>query len=328
MSERRAISCFAAKSKDDAVLMASSSGGVFTELAKVIISKGGVVVGAAWSNDFRIVKHICVDSLNELQQLRGSKYVRSDITKMYALIGDHLANGNCVLFVGVPCQVAAIKKKFPLETNLICCALICHSCPDPKVWNRYVDELESNAQSKITGVEFRNKGLGWPNSLLQIQFADETKNIECELFKDPYAQAFGRGYSAGTSCLSCQFKNGNGGMDLTIGDFWGVEKISPDLVDEKGVSAIVVWTKCGQELVNHADVSKVAVTYDSIVAGNPYLVDSVHVDLRKRAIFQKGYFDDGVCAAVCKAEKVPFLLQSYLKVRRSLGNIARKLNLR
>ena len=123
---------FAYKNDDPGILLESSSGGAFTELATYIIGRGGAVYGAAFSEDWS-VKHICVESIDELGKLRGSKYVQSYIGNSYRDAEHKLKNGQLVLFTGTPCQIKGLKfflrKDYP---NLLTVDFICHGVPSPK----------------------------------------------------------------------------------------------------------------------------------------------------------------------------------------------------
>lgn len=143
---------FAAWSKDDDTRISSSSGGVFTELALNIIEKGGVVFGAAWNSDF-LVEHICVEFVEELPLLKGSKYIQSNIDNSYKRVLEELKKGKSVLFSGTPCQVAALKT-FTNSDHLITVDLICHGVPSIVAFKKY---LEYRNQGKKINKRQKNR---------------------------------------------------------------------------------------------------------------------------------------------------------------------------
>lgn len=100
---------YAAMARDDTLRIKSSSGGVFSEAAKRILAQEGAVYGAAYDEEFQ-VKHICVENLEDLWELRGAKYAESKLGDIYNEILIRLKQGQKVLFSGTPCQVAGLKS--------------------------------------------------------------------------------------------------------------------------------------------------------------------------------------------------------------------------
>ncbi len=99
---------YAMISQNDEVRLKSSSGGIFTLISEKIIDQGGVVFGAALSDDCRSVFHICVDNKKDLEKLRGSKYVQSKIGDTFKQAKQYLVDGRKVYFTGTPCQIGAL----------------------------------------------------------------------------------------------------------------------------------------------------------------------------------------------------------------------------
>jgi coenzyme F420-reducing hydrogenase beta subunit len=215
------IECYASRTADDELLKASSSGGMFTELARRILEEGGLVFGAGWNRSTSCPEHKCVSCESGLAELRGSKYAQSDISKTYGQIGRALASGTKVLFTGVPCQIAAMRKTFANDGNLILCGIMCHSVSDLAVWKKYVSELEGKAESKIESIRFRDKRNGWRSGTFVVEFEDPSRNVVENLYENDYARACFSGLAARRSCLDCQFRSGRCRADLMIGDFWG-----------------------------------------------------------------------------------------------------------
>lgn len=154
---------FACSAKDENFAKQSSSGGVFAILANMYIQEQAAIYGAAFDYNWNVC-HIRVDKKDELKRLYTSKYVQSDMGNTFRQVKSDLDNGKKVLFAGTPCQVAGLKTYLQKDyLNLLTVDFICHGVPSPLVWQRYIDELEQNLNSKITEISFRDKKDGWKN---------------------------------------------------------------------------------------------------------------------------------------------------------------------
>ena len=148
----------------------SSSGGIFTAIAKYIIEKNGVVCGAIFDENLNVV-HDIVDNLNDLKKMNGAKYVQSDMRDNLKKIKKYLDNGRLVLFSGTPCQVSGLNSYLNKEyNNLYTCDIVCHGVPSPKVFNKYKKELEKDNSSKISFINFRDKITGWKSYSFLVKF--------------------------------------------------------------------------------------------------------------------------------------------------------------
>ena len=180
---------FAAYSQNTELRRASSSGGVFSELAIQILARGGAVVGAAMEPD-GVVRHRVIASEAELEALRGSKYVQSEAWHTYPTVRKLLESGREVMFSGTPCQVAGLSKYLgKAREKLILVDIICHGVPSPKAWKSYAAQRQQSAGSAITAVDFRSKTNGWANYQLQIRFENGTTYAK-DRQTDPFMRAF------------------------------------------------------------------------------------------------------------------------------------------
>ncbi len=244
------LQVFAAHSRDEKIWFTSSSGGIFMALATHVIEKGGTVFGAIYDKNFK-VEHARISVKNELNKFQGSKYVQSDIDGIFHQVKIDLSNGKLVLFSGTPCQVEGLnlflQKPF---ANLITCDIICHCVPSPKVFADYIAYLQEKYKSCITEINMKDKTLGWGRQSLRIRF----ENGE-DLFNTPdsnlWNNLFYSRLISRPSCYECRFTNVNRPGDLTIGDFWGIEKTHPELYDKKGVSLIYVNTQKGKDVMEN-----------------------------------------------------------------------------
>ena len=237
---------YGCKHVDDEVRRHSSSGGFFYELARTVIMSGGVVFGAAFSEDFHRVVHVKASTLEELEPIRVSKYVQSEVDSSFPLVKAALGRGQSVLFSGTPCQIAGIKSFIgEVPDNLILAEVICHGVPSPKVWDIYLSGLENNQGSKVKFVTFRDKSKSWRKSdfLALFENGDEFRQANSE---NPYMKAFLKNLSLRPSCARCRFKSFSSGTDITMGDFWGSTELGDSYNDDIGISVVALNTFKGR----------------------------------------------------------------------------------
>lgn len=330
VQEKRSISVYAAKTTDIDILMSSSSGGAFTELAKVALSHGGVVFGAGWDANFNVV-HKCIENQAGLAELRGSKYVRSDMNGTSRRIKELLLGKREVLFTGTPCQCAAVRNVCGEDPNLLICGVMCHSTVNPEIWRKYLDEITRHNKDSIVAINFRDKSKGWKHSTFKVNFKKGSSIIE-PLGDNIYAKIFFSGLAAQEACFRCRFRNGAHGADLLIGDFWGVEQTHPELFDRNGVSAVIAYTKRGKEAIEHTALSLTEVPYSDVLLYNPYLEKRIECDSDKRMRFEKVWrrisLRRAYAYACCGPWYCRMAVLSYRKARNIVGRLLRALGLR
>lgn len=234
------IGCYAVWNADDAVRAASTSGGLFRILAERTIARGGIVYGAAFSDDFHRVAHQSAETIEALDHLMKSKYVWSDPTAAYKQALEQLKSGREVLFTGTPCQIAAIKSLAKgIDEKLITMDIVCHGTPRSEIFESYVKVLEARFGGKITKYEFRNKDAGWNFSHVRGVF-ESGAVYDKVLRNDPYYLAFGIGDSLRPGCFNCPFIGLERVADFTIADCWRVAASNPEFDDGKGTSLVLV----------------------------------------------------------------------------------------
>lgn len=248
------IEVYAFKNNED-VLYKSSSGGAFWAILEACygMSENNIVVyGASFGNDFKVM-HKAAYTMEECEQFRGSKYVKSDTKNVYKEIEEHLGRGNRVLFSGTPCQVAALKTRLKnkgIDTkNLYSIDLICHGTPKPQVWEDYKRWIESKYKSKISGVSFRDKNSSGAKYSLKLTLRNG-KVLVNTLETSIFTRLFLRRLIMEEGCYRCPFANMQRQGDITLGDFWGIENIMPDFPTNGGVSLILVNTDNGKLLID------------------------------------------------------------------------------
>lgn len=236
---------YGAYAKDETIHKTSSSGGVFAVLAKETLKNGGFVCGAAYTPD-RMVKHIIIDKEDDLHLLQGSKYVQSAIGDIYSKIKDLLIENKKVLFSGTPCQVAGLVSYLGKDyDNLITLDLICHGVPSPWTWQLHLNEISGG--KAVNDSTFRNKTQGIHNVTLDYYLSDGTVYQE-KYEESPYIKAFSQNLSVRPSCFECKFKGYKRCSDITIGDYWSAVEYNPKLVQDNGVSAIILHSEKSKPL--------------------------------------------------------------------------------
>ena len=246
------------KNKNTEQIMQSASGGASDLFAQYIISNHGVVFGCAYTSGSE-VKHIAVDNAEDLYRIRSSKYVQSDLGDSYSQAERALRSGRIVLFTGTPCQIAGLYAFLGKDyENLFTVDLICHGVPSPKLLKRYFEYKERKLGEKIVKYNFRSKAKrGWGTQYL-FEIKTKTQNQTGLLSLDKYGKHFMAGDCYRECCYQCRFATTNRVSDITVGDFWGIQKCAPEFFSEKGVSSLLVNTSKGRSLVDsisqHADM--------------------------------------------------------------------------
>lgn len=243
------IKAFAAKNKDRPIRIKSSSGGVFSAIAERVITSGGVVVGASFDKDMKVV-HKSAQTTAELVEFRGSKYVQSDMGDTFIEAKKFLDEGKLVLFSGTPCQISGLSAflKKPYD-NLILIDCICMGVPSPMVWDKYARFCEKEGKAPISKVAFRDKKTGWKNYSISLEF--ENKQTHTKPHNDDlYMRGFSKLLFIRPACHDCKFKSFASSSDITLGDYWGVHTKFSDFDDDLGVSLILANTIKGLKEFN------------------------------------------------------------------------------
>ena len=243
------VSTYACFNKNEEIRMQSSSGGIFTLLAERVLQKGGVVFGAAFTEEFQVA-HSYTETTDGLAKLRGSKYTQSTIGDTYRQAEDFLKKGRYVLFTGTPCQIGGLLAYLKIDyKTLITQDIICHGVPSPKIWEQYMHYREKEANARTKAVSFRSKVAGWKNYTVEFQFADQ-RNYRQSFHQDLYMKGFLADLCLRPSCYQCRFKGIQRQADITLADFWGIQNVMKDMDDDKGTSLVLVHSPKGQALLD------------------------------------------------------------------------------
>lgn len=257
---RQPLACYAATHTDEKIRLASSSGGVFTALAEYVINQGGVVFGARFNEKWEVV-HDYTETIEGLAAFRGSKYVQSLIGENYHKAEQFLKDGRQVLFTGTPCQITGLKHYLNKDFgNLLSVEIACHGVPSPRLWREYIKGKNPSA------INFRDKRSGWKS--YSVAIGQKRKWHDCDAFMNCLVA----NYSLRQSCFDCQAKSGSSGADLLVADLWGISQIAPEIDDDKGTSAIVIWTNNGLNTFEQLKIHSKSISYDKVAEYNPAII--------------------------------------------------------
>lgn len=269
-------SVYAAKNRTEQVRMTSSSGGLFVPLSDLILSRGGVVYGARFDENHRVV-HARAKTREERDLFKSSKYVQSDLNGVFQDIAADLKNGIEVLFSGTPCQAAGLqtyldKRKID-KGSLAVCDFVCHGAPSPLIFEAYQAFMEQKYGSKIKSLTFRAKSTIKSTQDMRIAFENGTVYQAPSAWEDPYYRMFLNNLILRPSCYQCTFTTTKRASDITLADFWGVEKAFPQFADKKGESLALLNTSKGEALFQAVlpQLEVIEPSLEHCVKGNPNL---------------------------------------------------------
>ena len=238
----------------------SSSGGYATAIADSFIVNGGIVCSCVFKSGEFLFDF--VENTAELNKFSGSKYVKSNPIGVYKSIKDRLIKGKRLLFIGLPCQVSALRNFVgkELENNLYTCDLICHGTPSPKLLQIFLAQYGKEL-SALKEISFRKK--------TSFMISSNNKGIITDGVSDKYSIAFLNSLIYTENCYSCKYAKQNRVSDLTLGDSWGSDLDTSE--KEKGISLVLCQTKKGKELLEKAKIHMEKVDLDKSIANNHQL---------------------------------------------------------
>lgn len=315
-NEREPLAVYAAKNKNMEMRLASSSGGIFTLLAEKVIDEGGIVFGACFDENWEVV-HDCTESKERLAAFRGSKYVQSCMNNCYARVKQYLRLGRKVLFTGTPCQIAGLKSYLGKEyENLLAVDVVCHGAPSPKAWRLYIKDITNNDIKVITEINFRGKLYSWKNYKFIIR-GRENEIINEGGYDNKWIHAFLLNLMLRPSCHCCPAIKGKSGSDITLGDYWGIEKFVVDFDDDKGCSLVLVNTLKGEKIYARLNCDSVQTPYEYAVLKNPSLKVPAIVSINRKFLFSQ--LDKGFIAAYDACMNKTLLMRLRRLLFRKLG---------
>ena len=334
--ENKVLEVYGAKNKNIEEQLKSSSGGMFSIFANYVLEQNGIVFGAGFDNNWKVI-HKYIDDKKDLDDLRRSKYVQSDINITYKQAKYFLEENKLVLFAGTPCQIAGLKSYLQKDyENLIAVELFCHSVPSPLIWESW---LKNNFNiNDIQKIDFRDKEIAWDKSIFKIYFKNKTfypkvptmlmcmKNflsskiyslLRMKLKPKNYRDAFLSLLISRPSCHSCKFKTIEKSSDISIGDLWRRSKLSPNMLyDKKGLSIITINSNRGLKYFNLLNDKLIfeKIDFDKLLYANPYFLTSVKPNKNREKFFKR-----------CQSENLNKLIPKLLNEKPLVIKIFKKL---
>lgn len=226
-------------------LRMSTSGGAFAALSDAVLARGGVVAAACMGADFNVAHEILSDRSGR-DRARLSKYAQSSTLGIFTAVQEHLDSGRTVLFVGTPCQCGQLRQQIGEHDRLLVCDILCRGVPSDAFLLEHIRYLERLYHKQAVSYSFRGKRYGWNHGIEEITFSDgsyrDDKRVQC------YAHFFQSGVSLRDSCRSCVYRSHHRPSDITLADFWGVEKIT-GRKDRDGISLLLANSDKGVQFV-------------------------------------------------------------------------------
>ena len=277
----------------------SSSGGFAFHLMRQFVKDGGTVCSCIFKKGKFLYKF--ADKEEELEDFRGSKYVKSDPKGTYKNIQKLLKAGSSVLFVGLPCHVAGVKRYIGknYENSLYTIDLICHGSPSVKLLSKFLMERGILIE-ELRNISFRQK-----NKFRMTSEAKERKNVISITplgVRDRYTIGFLNGLFYTENCYSCPYAGIGRVSDITLGDSWGSE-LEMTKEGTKGISLALCQTNKGENLLKKSGVHLLGVDLDNAIKANHQLREP-SIQPPQRELFFK-MIDRGVKINVAIARCFP-----------------------
>lgn len=277
---------FAARSNSSAIRMTSSSGGMFNVISNWIIKQGGIVAGAKFNETLQ-VKHVIVETQEDLKALQASKYVQSDLSDVFVKIKEKLEQGKYVLFCGTPCQAVGLKRFLKKEYEYLYIAdVLCYGVPSPGVFSGFVEFMEKKHNSKLKEFFFRDKSFGYASPNVKAVFENgEVEQMTSDV--KSFTKTFFLGVTTRPVCFNCAFKTKDRETDITLGDFWTVGNVDKKMDDDTGATLLMVHTEKAMKMISQlSDVNLTEIDYDMAVrSAGPMLLHSA-----KPSVYRDKFF--------------------------------------
>lgn len=307
----KAVACY---NKNNEERLKSSSGGIYTLIAREILKQQGIVFAAAYSGVER-VEHIAVLNEKELEQTRGSKYIPSDLQHTFQRIKELLCEDKIVMFVGTACQCMGLKsylKNAGCNTEkLLLVDFVCHGVPSKNAWRAFL-ETQKQKGYVLERVNMRDKSTGWSRYQYAWELHDDNGSKKCVPQEEvSFMKGFVNDLYLRPSCYDCRFKGINRMADITLGDYWGVWDLQPDMDDNKGTSLVLIHSNKGMSIMESIKNSIVSTEVDlnNAVRANPSIEHSAAFSQYRTEFFQRMH----------KCEDFDYIVNSLVQKKAAVG---------
>ena len=316
---------YAVKHSDESIRMNSSSGGAFTAISDYILNKQGVVYGVAFDDEMNVV-HQRAQTQDERNKFRESKYVQSDLSNVFQKVGSDLSSGITTLFTGTPCQCAGLKSylqnKGIAQDKSILCDVVCHGTPSPRLWREHINFLMKKENSRIKEYHCKCKIKGWHTHTERVVF-ENGKEDYTSLKSQMHKIIFYSHNALRPACHGCLYANFNRQSDITIADFWNIEKTLADFDDNRGVSLVLINTTKGEEIFEQIHKNILYIPSNLKDCMQPNLLKPTEVS-NNREKFWNDYYEKGYYYIIKKYFNYGFGGQLKVSIKRIIKNFLHK----
>lgn len=297
----KAYACY---NKNSEYRKKSSSGGIYVLLAEEILRRDGAVFAVCYDENFETV-HREIRTIDELVASMGSKYIPSRLNDSFFRIKKHLLEGRWVLFVGNPCQCEGLRAFLGKDYDtLILVDFVCHGVPSRVVWRKFLSLI--NTDGELTELNMRDKSSGW--SKYQYSWRMQYNNDKNKLIPQEdisYMRGFTSDYYLRPSCYECRFKGIERVTDITLGDYWGVWDIQPDMDDNRGTSLVLIHSDKGLHFFGkiQSKIESKEAVLDKAIEYNPSIIRSAVKSQKREQFFEKLHQGEDFCSIIKELNK-------------------------
>lgn len=270
VEKRPPISFFQGWANHELIRTGSSSGGVAAAITQAFIADGGYVCSCA--TDKMNFSFFITNQKDSAKRFRGSKYVKSNPSGIYKKVNALLQEGEKVLFIGLPCQTAAMANASTKKDNLYLIDILCHGTPAPELLNMYLRECGCKEYEDI---RFRVKS---------SRLFENESFVLPERVENSYLKAFLSSLFYTENCYHCQYATECRATDLSLGDSWGSQFNQEE--KNKGISLILCNSCKGETLLQMADLHMEPVDIRNAIMHNEPL-RHVSIKDKSREAFMK-----------------------------------------
>ena len=229
---------YAARAKDQNIITTSSSGGLFTILSDTMLKLDGAILAAVYDYHFHIVNFRLIQTVEERDAAKGSKYVQSSMDDAFHTAQIWLEGhpDKKLMFIGLGCQADAFRnyvESVGLRERVWIVDIICHGVPSPQIWKEYITPISPQY------VTFKDKRNGWLRPTA-VAYSDGK-----EIPLDEYVRVYYQHSILRPSCYSCPYSTLKRSSDITIGDYWRIQNKIPEFYHPMGNQLVLIHTELG-----------------------------------------------------------------------------------
>lgn len=161
-----------------------------------------------------------------------------------------LSHGEKCIVIGLPCQIAAVRKLFRDNENLLLIDVVCHGTTPFRYLDEHIKMLEKVEGKKAFQMSFRDPDTYTYTFTFTLYdktgdrfYAKRTKQ------GDTYQFGYHRMVSYRENCYHCHFAKSSRISDITLSDYKGLGKLAPCSYKELKVSSVLINTSKGLEFI-------------------------------------------------------------------------------